>query len=146
MGRNLRNSVPVLPNQLNPKQPNSAQLKEREKERRGKQKQNFDRRHRDTDLKPLQSGDTVWIQGSNSGGRVIETSNPRSYVVRTPDGTSVRRNRRHLIPIHDQENSANENATPHNSEIDNRSTDGSVGIRTRSGRVSKPPTRFEEEQ
>ena len=114
MGRNLRNSVPVLPNQLNPKQPNSAQLKEREKERRGKQKQNFDRRHRATDLKPLQSGDTVWIQGSNSGGRVIETSNPRSYVVRTPDGTSVRRNRRHLIPIHDQENSANENTTPHN--------------------------------
>ena len=36
MGRNLRNSIPVLPNQLNPKLPEATQLKEKEKERKEK--------------------------------------------------------------------------------------------------------------
>ena len=43
MGRNLRNSIPVLSSQLNPKLPKAAQLKdtEKEKERKEKQKKNF---------------------------------------------------------------------------------------------------------
>lgn len=149
MGRNLRNSIPVLPNQLNPKLPKTTQLKKKEKERREKQKTNFDRHHRATNLKPLQPGDMVWIQGSTSEGRVVQQSNPRSYIVETPDGTSVRRNRRHLRPMPNTETSedptdSNEQSENAQSENENRSTDSSV-IKTRSGRVSKPPIRYEEE-
>ena len=38
MERNIRNSIPVLQNQLNPKLPNPAQLKQKENERKEMQK------------------------------------------------------------------------------------------------------------
>ena len=73
IGRNLQSSIPVLPNQLNPKLPKSTQLKEKEKERKEKQKKNFDHHHRATNLKPLQPGDSVdtrkWLR--RQSGRAI---------------------------------------------------------------------------
>ena len=144
MGRTLRNLVPVLPRQLNPKLPSSTVLKRKEKEIKDKQKKNFDRHHRATNLKPLQPGDTVWIQGSDSEGRVMEQSNPRSYIVETPDGSSIRRNRRHLVPMPNSETSESQtDESTNNSENENQSTNDSA-IKTRSGRISKPPVRYEE--
>lgn len=60
----------------------------------------------------------VWIQGSNTEGTVVEQANTRSYLVQTPDGTRVRRNRRHLLPIPNPVNPANESAAPRNPETD----------------------------
>ena len=149
MGRNLRTSIPILPRQLTPKLPNSSLVKEKEKEIKERQKGNFDRRHRATNLRPLQPGDTVWIQGSNSEGRVVEQSNTRSYVVETPEGESVRRNRRHLRPIpnSDRSETTDDRAdinTNSGGETSEQFPDNSI-IKTRSGRISKPPVRYEEQ-
>ena len=46
-----------------------------------KQKRNFDRHHQATNLKPLQPGDIVLIQGNKKADQVVEQSNPRSYIV-----------------------------------------------------------------
>lgn len=79
-------TVPVIPEQLNPQLPNTSKLQDKEVNIRRQQKRNFDRCNQATELKPLQSGVNVWIPDRNSGGIVIEMTNPRSYVVGTPGG------------------------------------------------------------
>ncbi len=150
MGRNLRTTIPVVPSKLLPHLPNSSQLREKEKLMRERQQRNFDHHHRATDLKPLQAGGHVWIPDKQAEGTVVEETNPRSYVVKTPSGT-YRRNRRHLIPLpqpqpgaddaeHESSVASSDSEAPKQIENDNSETDGSV--RTRSGRVSKPPERL----
>ena len=109
-------------------------------------KGNLDRRHRATNLRPLQPGDAVWIQGSNSEGRVVEQSNTRSYVVQTPEGESIRRNRQHLRPIPNRETTNDRADTNTNSDVETSEQfpDNSI-IKTRSGPISKPPVRYEEQ-
>ena len=88
-------------------------------------------------------------------GTVVTETNPRSYVVQTPDGI-YRRNRRHLLPlpqpgINDTNTGGNTpvnppesapspdtNDIPNTAEMD---ADHSV-VRTWSGRISKPLDRL----
>ena len=74
-------------------------IQERLYERQSTQKQYHDRQARD--LPPLRSGQTVSILDPNSGrwtpATVAEKCHePRSYIVRTPNGSILRRNRRHI--------------------------------------------------
>ena len=87
---------------------------------------NFNQRHREKELPPLQPNTYVWI--GNDRDCIVESRSeqPRSYNVRTPSGC-VRRNRRHLILVLDPAIDAGQ----------------SNYCRTRSGRLVRPPNRLD---
>ena len=152
MGRKLRTTLPIAPKQLKPSLPKESVLREKERKLKKRNKRNFDSRHKVKDLQPLQPGDTVWIPESKSEGTIVEQSDPRSYTVRVQNGT-IRRNRRDLIVLPDSQESVspqeqNSDGNGHVQIQDNRNSDATsteTGTRkTRSGRVSKPPERLEQ--
>uniref|UniRef100_A0A1Y1K762 Integrase catalytic domain-containing protein n=2 Tax=Photinus pyralis TaxID=7054 RepID=A0A1Y1K762_PHOPY len=103
MSRKLRTNLPQLPSNLN-KVIDSSSFVRKEQERKDKQKQNYDTRHKAKDLSLLKIGDPVWIIDIRQYGKVTELcEEPRSYVVETRLG-KFRRNRWHLIyaPYHHQ--------------------------------------------
>ena len=94
----------------------------------------------------------MWIPENKSNGTIIEQSHPRSYTVRVQNGT-IRRNRRDLIVLPDPQESdsteelnterESQEQAPNNSEPDTAPTENGTR-KTRSGRVSKPPVRLEQ--
>ncbi|UYV68452.1 hypothetical protein LAZ67_5004365 [Cordylochernes scorpioides] len=96
LGRKLRTTLPIAPENLNPKLVDSQTLKRKEGRRRKDMKSRYDRRCGATDMEELSEGDTVWITDMRTWGIVKQkASTPRSYMVDTPVGT-LRRNRFHL--------------------------------------------------
>ncbi|UYV64896.1 K02A2.6-like, partial [Cordylochernes scorpioides] len=96
MGRKLRTTLPIAPENLNPRLVDSQTLKRKEGRRRKDMKSRYDRRCGATDMEELSEGDTVWITDMRTWGIVKQkASTPRSYIVDTPVGT-LRRNRFHL--------------------------------------------------
>ena len=127
-------------------------MREKERMLKKRDKKNFDNRHKARELQPLQPGDTVWIPENKSNGIVVEQSNTRSYTVRTQDGT-IRRNRRDLIvmPESRESDSTEEQSTERDGQEPTqtqRDPDAAITEngtqKTRSGRVSKPPVRLEQ--
>ena len=105
---------------------------------------NFDKRHGTRELSPLQQGNTVWIPDRHSSAMVTEETAPRSYIVDIGDGT-FRRNRRHLL--NSPQNNISDQPDQHtNHDCQNAISDhnptNDQEIRTRSGRVSRPPQRL----
>ena len=90
MNRKLRTTVPMIPQVLKPKLPNSHQLRKKEKESRKKQKMYYDKRHRVRRLKTLKSGEAVWVPEMRKKARVIRRQGIRSYLIRTEDGSTYR--------------------------------------------------------
>ena len=153
MGRRLRTTLPIAPEQLKPSVPKEKVVREKERKFKKRNKRNFDSRHKARELQPLQPGDTVWIPENKSNGTIIEQSNPRSYNVRVENGT-IRRNRRDLIVLPDPQESdsteeqntereSQEQVLNNNGEPDTAPTENGTR-KTRSGRVSKPPVRLEQ--
>ncbi|UYV83817.1 hypothetical protein LAZ67_X000281 [Cordylochernes scorpioides] len=96
MGRKLRTTLPIAPENLNPRLVDSQTLKRKERRRRKDMKSRYDRSCGATDMEELSEGDTVWITDMRIWGIVKQkASTPRSYMVDTTVGT-VRRNRFHL--------------------------------------------------
>jgi hypothetical protein len=119
-------------------------------------------------LPSLQPGDVVRVQHQGQWQRGIvnsEHSSPRSYIVETEHGSTLRRNRRHLIktkedppvcspPIEDGETSTSSSpslneSTPSLSTSSASSLPGIIKtinapVLTRSGRVVKLPVRFKD--
>ncbi|UYV84530.1 K02A2.6-like, partial [Cordylochernes scorpioides] len=151
MGRKLRTTLPIAPENLNPKLVDSQTLKRKEGRRRKDMKSRYDRRCGATDMEELSEGDTVWIADMRTWGIVKQkASTPRSYMVDTPVGT-LRRNRFHLrkgvtvqypadpsTPTFSGEELVENEKTPVVDYPSNDSEDGQ--IRTRSGRIVKPQT------
>ncbi|UYV76611.1 hypothetical protein LAZ67_14001442 [Cordylochernes scorpioides] len=149
MGRKLRTTLPIAPENLNPKLVDSQALKRKEGRRRKDMKSRYDRRCGATDMEELSEGDTVWITDMRTWGIVKKkASTPRSYMVDTPVGT-LRRNRFHLrkgyavqypadpsTPTFSGEELVENEKTPVVDFPSNDSEDGQ--IRTRSGRIVKP--------
>ena len=98
MGWELRTTVPVSPELLQPKVPEYSSFASKKKATGDKQKRNFDKRHKARQLNPLAPGDSVWIPSIHVEGTVKKEVAPRSYQVSTSHG-SLRRNRQHLRPI-----------------------------------------------
>jgi len=95
-GRRLRTKLPVPVAKLVPTHAEDARSQLVERQR--KYKDFHDRRARD--LPPLRPGDVVRVQqrGQLVRGEVVsQHESPRSYVVNTEGGATLRRNRRHLI-------------------------------------------------
>ncbi|UYV69063.1 K02A2.6-like [Cordylochernes scorpioides] len=153
MGRKLRTTLPIAPENLNPKLVDSQTLKRKEGRRRKDMKSRYDRRCGATDMEELSEGDTVWITDMRTWGVVKQkASTPRSYLVDTPVGT-LRRNRFHLrkgvtvqypadpsTPTFSGEDLVENEKTPVVDYPSNDSEDGQ--IRTRSGRIVKPVDRL----
>ncbi|UYV68293.1 K02A2.6-like, partial [Cordylochernes scorpioides] len=149
LGRKLRTTLPIAPENLNPKLVDSQTLKRKEGRRRKDMKSRYDRRCGATDMEELSEGDTVWITDMRTWGIVKKkASTPRSYMVDTPVGT-LRRNRFHLrkgvtvqypadpsTPTFSGEELVENEKTPVVDYPSNDSEDGQ--IRTRSGRIVKP--------
>ncbi|UYV79391.1 K02A2.6-like [Cordylochernes scorpioides] len=96
MGRKLRTTLPIAPENLNPRLGDSQTLKRKEGRRRKDMKARYDRRCGATDMEELSEGDTVWITDMRIWGIVKQkASTPRSYMVDTRVGT-LRQNRFHL--------------------------------------------------
>ncbi|UYV64476.1 K02A2.6-like [Cordylochernes scorpioides] len=153
MGRKLRTTLPIAPENLNTKLVDSQTLKRKEGRRRKDMKSRYDRRCGATDMEELSEGDTVWITDMRTWGIVKQkASTPRSYMVDTPVGT-LRRNRFHLrkgvtvqypadpstLTFSGEELVENEK-TPVVDYPSNDSEDGQ--IRTRSERIVKPVDRL----
>ena len=158
MNRRLRTDLPTSQKQLLPKlNDHYSTIKALEK-RKLKQKQYYDRTAKT--LPSLHPNDPVRVlqNGRWEPGVIVdEEDTPRSYKVRTPDGGTYRRNRRHLLQVpkaDENQQSAFINATSEKMEISKQSpvkffqeknpelTPTSDEIRTRSGRVVKKPKRF----
>ncbi|UYV76722.1 K02A2.6-like, partial [Cordylochernes scorpioides] len=153
MGRKLRTTLPIAPENLNPKLVDSQTLKRKEGRRRKDMKSRYDRRCGATDMEELSEGHTVWITDMRIWGIVKQkASTPRSYMVDTPVGT-LRRNRFHLrkgdtvqypadpsTPTFSGEELVENEKTPVVDYPSNDSEDGQ--IRTRSGRIVKPVDRL----
>ncbi|UYV77093.1 K02A2.6-like [Cordylochernes scorpioides] len=155
MGRKLRTTLPIAPENLNPRLVDSQTLKRKEGRRRKDMKSRYDRRCGATDMEELSEGDTVWITDMRTWGIVKQkASTPRSYMVDTPVGT-LRRNRFHLrkgvtvqypadpsTPTFSGEELVENEKTPVVDYPSNDSEDGQ--IRTRSGRIVKPANLWQE--
>ena len=97
MGRKLRSTLPLAPEKLTPKRPDTDQLRKTELAYKRQQAQNYNRRHRVSTLSELEPGDKVWVPDKSSlAVSVQKSSEPRSYVVKM-EQSLLRRNRKHLV-------------------------------------------------
>ena len=93
MGRRLQSTLPIVSDELKPRQANNELLRQKERDYKQRQKLN-DRRHRATNLEKLEPNDNVYVKDQKIWGKVKQDSyTPRSYIVETERG-DVMRNRR----------------------------------------------------
>ena len=147
MGRKICTTLPVLPKILNPQLPNKFQLQAKEKAIKDRERRNFNSRHRAKDLQPLERGEKVWIRDNEEQAVVTDALPNRSYLVLTPHG-AYRRNRRDLIVVPNNEpNDAGTSKLTHTEDATEQahSNNGADTVRTRYGRISKPPNRLIED-
>ena len=96
MGRRLRTDVPQVANLLIPDWSHLQCFEEKDREYKQQQKEQYDNRHRVRSIPPLPDDTEVWvnIQGREVPGRVNSRFHtPRFYIIDTPTGGQVRRNR-----------------------------------------------------
>ena len=154
-GRRLRTKLPATAASLSPSyDTHKAQIVERQQQ----QKTQYDRRGT-RPLSPLKPGDNVRVRHKEQWipARVIANhSAPRSYIVETENGSTLRRNRRHLLRTQEPA------SPPIDNDYDDIAAPPSVmnttaniapvvppappstpaPVQTRSGRVVKPTVRF----
>ncbi|XP_069133142.1 uncharacterized protein [Argopecten irradians] len=153
MSRCLRSKLPTVRETLSPKVARGATVQLNS--RQDQQKHHYDKRTKP--LSPLKHGDSVRIRTEKTWEPAqvqYKRSEPRSYMVTTPDGRHYRRNRRDLLktseppPIimgPEPEVSASLPTKPDvpedNSKQQTLNTTKTVSndVRTSSGRIVKPP-------
>lgn len=99
-GRKIRSNIPTIPSQLQPQWPDLAKLRASEEDSKVQQCAYYNARHRTRPLPQLQPGGKVWVRDMKVPATINhQDSTPRSYIATTPSGTTLRRNRRDLIPL-----------------------------------------------
>ena len=117
-------------------------------------------------LAPLKSNDVVRFKHGNHWKPAVvlrSHTTPCSYIIKTADGTELRRNRHHLRKTNenitvmdnsyfdDEDDDCNSNSTSLTSDNDEVASDGlnstspppiTTETRTRSGRIIRPPARY----
>jgi len=155
MGRKLRTTVPILPNNLVPNWDFLDNFRKTENELKLKQKVCHDKRHRVFDLPTLSPHDYVYVNDDYNNRRkgiIVKSNNaPRSYVVKT-DTNVITRNRKHLtaipspqsdiVPDRNSNVASSSNDRSETLGASNQSTCNSDTYVTRSGRTVKPPDRL----
>ena len=157
MSRKLRSNIPTRSALLAPKEINHKEFIIKRTEEQQKQKAYYDRGAKP--LKPLNQGDTVRVQLDPNktvwkpATIVAEHNAPRSYILRTSDGTEYERNRRHIIKSQEvmptpEGPQDSEPQQPSELESTNENTEPTVPditppvIQRRSGRIIKPVQRY----
>ena len=171
MGRRIQSRLPPLPNALQPKWPNSNVLSENDQLTKESYTRFYNRKHGAKPLTQCEGGESV--REKNDAQKVwgkpivvVRADTPRSYIVQSPDGSTLRRNRRHLqeIPVSFTQRQSvpdvvsNGSPAPHKPRVTQRPKVISEPIRgsqvigspnptvptitTRSGQVSKPAKRL----
>ena len=137
MGREIRTTLPRISAGSVP-----ANIREREERYRRQQAVTFNRRHgAHTELPTLNEGETVLIRDQNRRGQVIEQStSPRSYIVQTDQGATIRRNRGSLIALRSETQTERETVTP---ELCQTSVKSPAAPVRRSSRLAKKPVRLD---
>jgi len=98
MGRQIRTTLPMLTLNLEPSQIPHNEVAQREQARKDKSKEDFDKRHRAVEKKPLQTNERVFITDRQEYGKILQPRvQPRSYVVLGEKGGEYTRNSRHLV-------------------------------------------------
>ena len=96
MGRMLRDIIPTNPKLFEPKLPENAKIML--KQRQQKQKMYYDKSAKD--MKPLEPGDSVRYRHGKTWEPAVVVNkhdSPRSYIISTENGQSLRRNRKHIM-------------------------------------------------
>ena len=99
MSRQLRTTLPLTTNQLQPRVIQHFIISNRDKQYKQKQKENFYRRHGARPLNTLCQNDPVWMVGRKEVGFIKKRTGERSYVTQSQNGVMYNRNRYHLRPI-----------------------------------------------
>ena len=106
MGRKLRTTVPIIPEQLKPKLPDLTAIQDTEQRarntiNRNKIKQDHDTLHRARSVSLLSPGSKVWVPDQRQYGTIVGSPSPRSVLlgIETPF-RQIRRNRRSVIHHH----------------------------------------------
>ena len=160
--RRLRSNLPMMDNLLDPQHIDRQFVRERKEGQKVKQKERYDKHARD--LQELDIGDHVRLQDMHnnkwSQSGVIRKKLPnRSYLVEISNGEIRRRNRRHLRLAPQRRDEQIQWPTQMDSDSDDNADDSAGGtpvqlaeppadpgppsLRTRSGRISKPPVRLD---
>lgn len=101
MGRKIRTTLPTSEKNLRSKWPNRKTVEQKDAGEKAKQAFYYNRRHGARPLPPLRPGDTVLTKLDREKAWVTpavvskECVTPRSYIINTPQGAVLRRNRRH---------------------------------------------------
>lgn len=102
MGGKIRTMLPIFEKNLRPKWPNRRTVEQKDAGEKAKQEFYYNRRHGARPLPPLQPGDAVLTKLDQEKAWVTpavvlkDSVTPRSYLINTPQGAVLRRNRRHL--------------------------------------------------
>ena len=137
MGRKLRTDVPSTTAFHTPHWRFLKEFREKDKERKEKQKAEFDRRHRIRTLPDIPDNSDVWVTTRGNpvpGQTVCHSTTPRLYVANTPSGT-IRRNRSQI-------NLAPSGNTPQPQPPNHADTRDPIMTRTRTGTAILPPERL----
>ena len=141
MSRRLRTTIPTNKQLLKPTMTTGIQKQLRKKQQQNKS--TYDKSAKP--LRKLRPGQVVRLQtpkGFNQLGTILKSStNPRSYIVNT-NGTALRRNRRHIIPVSEP----NPVFTKVNNNSDTQPSHVEIyqpPLTTRYGRVIRPNPRYD---
>ena len=160
-GRQLRSILPVSPNNLTVKSVDNDEFKQRRSDLKGKQKEYYDQHTKE--LKNLHNGENIRMfrDGKWKPASVVQKlSKPRSYIVKADNGRMYQRNRSKLLKTEiDEDQTIEVSDDDGEGEIINIKTEdesdmtnqeeqqgNNTEVRTRSGRISRRPKRFEDYQ
>lgn len=139
MGRRLRCSLPQAQGNYCPEWPYLKAFQQQNQAYKQKQVIDFNSRHRARTATPIPSDSDVWVTSGDQPipGRVIGPAHtPRSYMVETSTGSTVRRNQHHLNVVPPT------NGSSSTSETEPLSPPHRIMTRTQTGTVIRPPDRY----
>jgi len=135
--RCLRSDIPQVKQNLVPKWAYTKEFHRLDEEFKLRQKQYFDNRHRVKPLPDIPDDTDVWVttDGQPVTGRVVTHADaPRSYVVNTSNGSTIRRNRSQINVV--------PNSTPPSNSEPSEPIREPIMTRSRTGMKITPPQRL----
>ena len=165
LGRRLKTDLPTSAELLKSKSLSTQEVEERLKTKKFQDKINYDK-HAGSTLRDLYPGEQTVIRHNDrwTPATVVDKhQTPRSYVMQTQTGRKLRRNRRDIRPTAakfpqdatpddtpadpQQQASGNQSADPPPDPPDNQPIIPAPPVmKTRSGRIVRPPKRFQKEE
>ena len=147
MGRKLRTLLPLIDKQLIPQWNYLPEFKSANQQFKDKQKRDYDRRHRTTEMSPIPEDSEVWVTSGQEAirGRVVTPAPaPRSYLIDTPSGI-IRRNQQHLriVPNVPELSGTENHQQPTDPQTNGIARSSAMMTRSRTGTAIVPPQRYQ---